>query len=110
MYDVSIETLPQLKDFSSIPDRIGTTSGVFSHDRKWFMFRYGIVEDRMARWDESHHETALFVVEWAEFERLSAQNAGKPFDSWVPQCSKLLLASHPSPAGSDLEKVNKKPR
>jgi hypothetical protein len=85
--------MPSLSDFDSLPTTVGTLAGVWSADRKWFVFRYGCVAGRMARWDERYLATALFVAPWAEFERLAAANAGQPFDSWVPQCCHLLASN-----------------
>lgn len=88
----SVENMPTLEAFASVPSTAGTLAGVLSTDGQWLLFRYGIVDGRMARWDEEYAETGLFVANWPEFERLSSQNKGKPFDSWVPGCCQLLAS------------------
>jgi hypothetical protein len=94
MNEQSINALPIIADFPSIPERVGTTCGVFSRDGKWFLFRYGVQNGQMTAWNQDYFETALWVTDWAEFCGRDKENIGKPFDSWVPACCVMLALDH----------------
>jgi hypothetical protein len=82
---VTIPGFPELPGTTEI----GTLSGRFSHDRQWLVFRYGVVNDRLAKCDEDYEETALWVVLVCDID--NPVYTGKPFDSWMPQiCDRVV--------------------
>jgi hypothetical protein len=69
---ITIPGFPELPGTTEI----GTLSGRFSHDRQWLVFRYGVVNDRLAKCDEDIDNPVY---------------TGKPFDSWMPQiCDRVV--------------------
>lgn len=69
--------------FPSVPQQIGTTSGVRSTDGKLLLFRYGVVSGKPARWKQSYSETGLFVVKVDDLEKLGPGREFRRFDDWA---------------------------
>lgn len=83
-------TIPALTDFPSVPNEIGTLSGVWSNDNQWRLFRYGKVAERRARFEDDPTSTALFVVKSSDIDR---HGDFADWDAWADACVIELASS-----------------